>query len=511
MANSGFRFPTLGTQADDRATLLAIDDYALPLKRDLCYYLTKPQVRPEPVLVPERGDPEAPDHFATFFYGTVLHEGGRFRMWYYGLHRDDQESPDPMVGRTREGPICYAESADGLHWTKPALGQWLVYNQGRNNGLTFSERAHVVVLGTEGANLIREDDDPDPQRRYKMVYECVTETRKWPTFRTATSPDGLHWTSTRDHEIEHWIEQSSFFKHNGLYYVHGQTSLKGEGGGSQGRQGYVAVSPDFEHWLLETGEGFFLPEPADPAQRGSRSTYDQVHLGVGAASFGNVCVGLYCIWHNRPFPKGETWDWFGQGTTSGDLGLVVSHDGQHFREPVKGAIYLDRHASPAPILPGASRQETILTQSNGILNVGDETRIYHGRWANTELINDSYGEIALATLPRDRWGALGLYPEQAEGAVWSAPVTLPAGGCRVALNADAARDMRIELADARFNLLPAYAGEASGSVAAAGGLDCPVAWSQSLAVLGGQTVRLRIRIQRQGASEPRLYALYLQG
>jgi hypothetical protein len=507
---SEFTFPSTGIRTC-QAVLLAIDDVSLPLRRNLCVYLSKPTVRPEPVLVPERGDPTAPDHYAAFFYGTVLNDGAKFRMWYYGLHRDEAESPNPMIGRTREGPICYAESDDGIHWVKPQLGQWMVYNQGRNNGLAFPEYLHAADRATEGANLIKEDDDPDPQRRYKMVYESFTETRSWPTMRTATSPDGLHWQSGPDHVIEDWIEQSSFYRHNGLYYVHGQMGPKGEGGTPHGRQGFAVVSPDFVHWLPEIGEGFLLPEPADPAGRGGRKPYDQVHLGVGAASFGNVCVGLYCIWHNRPHPDGREWDWFGQGSTAGDFGLLVSNDGLYFREPVKGHVLMHRSDSPAPMLPGSSKQETILTQANGILNVGDETRIYHGRWANTEQINDSYSEIALATLPRDRWGALGLFPDQAEGTVWSCPVTLPADGCQVVLNADHADDMRVEISDERFSLLPGFSGATSGTTAIASGLDCPAVWpAGSLAHLAGQTVRFRVQVKRQGASEPRLYAIYLR-
>ena len=38
-------------------------------------------------------------------------------------------------------------------------------------------------------------------------------------------------------------------------------------------------------------------------------------------------------------------------------------------------------------------------------------------------ITDRYSEIAVATLPRDRWGALGLFPDKSEGSVWSAPGT----------------------------------------------------------------------------------------
>jgi len=71
--------------------------------------------------------------------------------------------------------------------------------------------------------------------------------------------------------------------------------------------------------------------------------------------------------------------------------------------------------------------------------------------------------------------------------------------------------MRIEIADERFNLLSAYAGEQSGRTSSEGGLDCPVAWPHGdLAALAGETVRFRVRVTRNGMAEPRLYAIYLQ-
>ena len=150
--------------------------------------------------------------------------------------------------------------------------------------------------------------------------------------------------------------------------------------------------------------------------------------------------------------------------------------------------------------------------------MGDETRIYHGRWRNAEYGEEYYAEVGLATLPRDRWGALGLYPkdskrlEKPEGWVWSAAVTLPSEGCQVVLNADHARFMKVEVSDADFNLLSQYSGDDSGVTKEEGGLDCEVSWSAGdLRSLGGETVRFRIHLRREGdESDPRLYAVYLR-
>jgi hypothetical protein len=495
--DTGFYFPGTGIVAEGQATLLAIDDVSLPLKKNLCYYLTRPQVRLEPVLTPSCENRDAPDYLGTHFYGTVLRDGDMYRMWYYACGLGDGP------GELTQGPMCYAESEDGIQWTKPSMGQLLWRGSRDNNALALPDWPQ------EGVFVIKDRDDPDPGRRFKLAYNYHSE--KFWTIRTATSANGIHWTAGPELPIDAFVEHSGFYQYNGMYFVNAQARGRSEGGHAIGRQGRVWLSPDFDHWIQESAESFALPEPQDPQDRGFRKPYDQVHLGTAAVSYGNALVGLYCIWHND-----ETF-----GAISGDLGLVVSNDGIHFREPVKGHVYLAKEDSPVTPVEGKS-YPTILVQANGFLNVGDETRIYHGRWRNApyhhrnhpgaEFAGDYYAEVALATLPRDRWGTLGLFPEAAEGTVWSAPVTLPKDGCQAFLNADGAGDMQVEVSDRQFALLPGYSGVDSGAVEEQSGLDCAVTWPKgNMAALGGQTVRFRIHLKKASDLSPRLYAVYLRG
>jgi hypothetical protein len=118
--------------------------------------------------------------------------------------------------------------------------------------------------------------------------------------------------------------------------------------------------------------------------------------------------------------------------------------------------------------------------------------------------------VALATLPRDRWGALGLVPRQAEGTAWSTPVRLPPTGFKLTLNAEGASSIQVEIADERFSLPPDFSGGLSGSTTATAGLDCPVAWKKDTRALAGRTVRFRFKLLRSTDSvEPRLYAVGL--
>lgn len=513
-------------------TFLAIDDISLPFSRNVCLYLSKPEVRKEPVLTPSPIESSAPDNQATNFYGTVLHDQGRFRMWYYALHAGKNpdwperkmqqvaKKPGWLIGdkdsydRT-QGPLCYAESDDGITWAKPALGQVLFKGSAENNALDLP---HTIV---SGAAVLKDDDEPDPARRYKMVYQyfpdqtdpVIPEYGTKPSIACAVSPDGLKWTVIAMPFVDQFVEHCSFIRHDGQYIVHSQvfpgsgfSNVYAEGGTAGGRTGVAHATYDFERWPDLWQWAFALPEPADPDKRGAHGAYDQVHLGIGAASLGNVCVGVYGLWHSQPFgPDFQK--------IACDLGLLMSNDGIRFREPgaTPGQPYI--HHEDSLVTPAEDRDlNTILCQGNGILNVGDETRIYHGRWRNAgqkaeDIAKYYYAEVALATLPRDRWGALGLDPKAQTGTLCSGSVTLPAKGVRLLINADGVSGLTVELLDEQFRPILGFA---DGRVQGGDGLSSSVQWEgRDLAQLAGQAVRMQVRLQRTGEVLPRVYALYL--
>jgi len=521
------------SNARSRLLLLAIDDAALPLRKNVCLYLSKPMVRQDPVLVPSARHTSLPDNVAAHFYGTVLWdpespgiEGqtprGKFRMWYYACHggrnpdwppmklRQLAKKPTwlkgaPVEFRVFQGPLCYAESDDGIAWNKPSLGQVLFKGSTNNNAL---ELPHTIV---SGAAVIRDAADPDPDRRYKMMYQFfpdqseppILEYGHMPSVACAVSADGLRWRVTSLPFINQFVEHCSFIQHGGKYILHYQlfrgtpwSAAYSEGGGGGGRSGAAHSTFNFDRWPDVWEWAFVLP-----------GNNPQVHLGVGAASFGNVCVGLYGRWHDQT----QFVD------IQGDLGLLISNDGIRFREPVPGRAFIHRDESPPKAVQGRAFK-TILCQGNGIVNVGNETRIYHGRWRNVgenaeDLAAHDYGEIALATLPRDRWGALGLNPGSREGSIMSDAFSLPALGIEILVNGDGLRGARVELVDEQFNPVPSFSGTNSGRFDEEAGLDCAVRWPNGspVSLPSGRRFRVCVHLSQQGDQQPRLFAITLQG
>lgn len=504
--------PLNAAPQSDPLMLFAIDDYAYPLRENLTLYLTEPEIRPEPVLKPSES-PDAPDNGATHFYGTVMQDQGKFRMWYYAIHRVNDE------GAIGVSPVCYAESDDGENWVRPALGQVEWKGNKANNLIAVGEDPTKECAGI---SVIRDDEDPDPARRYKMVYGKRRrgpngEVMNW-VVRTAISPDGLHWTQLPGLVSgDKFAELASLYKHDGLYIVNSHISSRGEGDRQEGRQGYAWVSTDFENWLPQSAPSFRTAEPVDGSGWGthgmSGKDYVQVHLGVGARSFGNVVVGMYGMWYQRQ----PNW---GEGGINCDLGLLVSHDGLHFREVVKGRAFIRSTDSPVTPVPGRN-YPTILCQNNSIVAVGDETWIYHGRWRNVafqqlgtaengglNIARDYWGEVGLAKIPRDRWGALGLWHDRDEGSLWTAPVTLPADAV-LQLNAAGLAGLSVTVADERFQPIAGFDGGTTSDVDDA--FAASVAWTDtSLASLAGRTVRFKVSFQRSDGVEPRLFAAALQ-
>jgi hypothetical protein len=139
-----------------------------------------------PVLVPDAPWERAMGHNA----GTVLWDGGRFRYWYQVF-----TWPGACEGTPGVCHAAYAESEDGVRWTKPHLGA-VRLTSGLPNNLTLRDVAWI--------NVIRDAREPDPVRRYKMLAYGSGREKPGarPDFMGAPghwgwclyySPDGLRW------------------------------------------------------------------------------------------------------------------------------------------------------------------------------------------------------------------------------------------------------------------------------------------------------------------------------
>lgn len=108
---------------------------------------------------------------------SLLHEKGKFRLWYGVSHG---------IRNGEEYAIAYAESDDGMHWTKPELGL-VEYEKSTRNNL-------VVPFNSVVGQVFVEPDAPADQR-YKMLVAIFPPDPKVKRYLTLlSSADGLRWT-----------------------------------------------------------------------------------------------------------------------------------------------------------------------------------------------------------------------------------------------------------------------------------------------------------------------------
>ena len=98
---------------------------------------------------------------------SVIKVGDKFRMWYLGMiQREVEKGQAPGWWR----PMCYAESTDGVHWTKPELGLVEFNGNKKNNICLIEAEPFSLSRVNDFLTVLHEPDDPDPQRRYKAAY-----------------------------------------------------------------------------------------------------------------------------------------------------------------------------------------------------------------------------------------------------------------------------------------------------------------------------------------------------
>jgi len=496
----------------DAITLFAFDDLAIPFSQRLKLAMNRPDKHPDNPVV-RRGGPGSVDSWAVQFYGSVIKDDGKYRMWYCAVPIKDRS--DKSVSHAGKWRVAYAESDDGVNWTKPSLGL-VEYRGSTDNNLVKME----PFLGTLNVKVIRDDDDPDPSRRYKMGAHVWFKRNQRDVGNLApyVSPDGLNWTYAG--EVEPVEEQvptdqtvlppihiepvGGLFKWDDTFYTSGQNAVAAARP-YHGRVTRVFISPDFENWHGSSAISFVRTAQHDLLGPGRSREGEQIHEGNSVWVRNNMLLGINGIWHG-----GVTWD-----DVDIDLGLYYSHNGVHFHEPLHEFVFIERGAT------GEWDQGGLL-QGQGFENIGEQTLIYYGAW-DPHNGGDPRGGVGIATLPRDRFGELSVslktqgpsdyqMPEIVSEFMTS-PIELTGDANRFYVNATGLGEnarLRLELLDHRSAPLPAFSGD-KAAVVTASGFQTPVDWP-SADRLGELPDRIRIKACFEGDdnTDIKFHALYIR-
>jgi len=292
-------------------------------------------------------------------YNTVVQEDGKIRVWYNVV----AGTPEPGKNPPFMG-MAYAESTDGIHFTKKPLG--LVERNGsKENNLVLPPDPTLLTVG--GGTIWR-DDNPNaaPDARYKSwskMYHKPGSPIRGP-HRVWKSPDGLRWT----HEPQtptglraSDTQPSWFWDPRIRRYIGYSREWIRERSGFGVRVASYNESDDMVNWssihfALEPDERDRTAAPSmilDPAKlevRGEdvlpqkdtragaapvRPGEDQVltpaapldFYGPGVFPYEGVYLALIPVFHHWQGSAVQAWP------STGDIQLAVSRDARHFTRP----------------------------------------------------------------------------------------------------------------------------------------------------------------------------------
>ncbi|MFK8115574.1 MAG: hypothetical protein AB8B91_25480 [Rubripirellula sp.] len=494
-------------------TLFSFDSVSIPYFQNLKLEMRSPQKHPmNPVVA--RGPDGSADSWAVQFYGSVIRhpETGKFRVWYCAVSKTERaEKSIPSSGKWR---VAYAESDDGISWTKPNLGLVSVNGSTENNLCKIEP--HLGILNLK---VLDEPDDPNPQHRYKMaahVWTPKSETRRNGALAPFVSADGFTWKFVGDTvpiranlpEADtvipplHIEPAGGLYKWDGLYHTSGQNAIAAERP-YHGRVTRTSISADFVHWSQTSAIQTVRIAQHEQLGPGKSRMGEQTHEGISVWNRGDVLLGASGVWHGTAEWKDLTID----------LGFVISNDGVHFREPMVEWTLIERGVD------GEWDQGGLL-QGQGFENIGEQTWIYYGAWdPRAWESSPPRGGIGLATLPRDRFADLivdestkgpGDYQmTETECQFITSSISVDAGKRPSFINAAGlSKDatLKIELLDHLMNPLDGYSTEIKS-----GGFQVPVKFGgQTLVTELPERIKVRATFQGKKRTDIRFNAMYIR-
>ncbi len=186
---------------------------------------------------------------------TLFRDGDIYRMYYGGRHYE----PGKEV---RHALVSYAESKDGLRWTRPKLGLY-EYEGSTENNIVWMDNPWAKSE-QQNPMAIFKDTNPRcaPDARYKSV------ARGDDGVYALKSPDGIHWSLLSPNPLipkgEMGLDSQNLAFWDALRgrYVCYLRSSHTYPSGERVRDVKTAVSKDFLHWT----EPQFLEYPGAPVE-----------------------------------------------------------------------------------------------------------------------------------------------------------------------------------------------------------------------------------------------------
>lgn len=467
---------------------LLVDDYIVAEKKNVDRVMgqvTKANGG-RPIMTADK--PWEDDGFG--FYGSVLHDGRKFRMWYH-----------PWAYA-----VAYAESDDGLHWRKPILNMYDFSidraNKEPGNDEVFRPREgmpldwhgkqnNIIGFFGDGFTCFLDPHETDPDHRYKACYGhmlkiCAT---------LAHSPDGIHWTPYNNGEP---VTSRASDTYNQLLWDEGAKTYRlltrtdfGRDE-SEIRGSRIMVNPDVKAdptaWQTVRQWHFDREGPSEFQRRQIYGMTDWIYEGI---HFGLLMV--------HEWPDETPGQQVRLKTDS------IDHQTRHDRDVMETYIGTCRDGANwdcqwvyagkplVPRGPDGSFDKDMVVQSSNIVTWDDKHWIYYTGYRERHWRIPRKPSIGLATLPLDRF--VGLEAGDRTGTITTKPFQLE--GERLILNVEAkCGAVAVEVLDADSQPIEGFSAK-QGRLLNVDELRLESTWEskRTLKELQGRPIRLRIYLQ----------------
>ncbi|MEX2309309.1 MAG: hypothetical protein WD738_17040 [Pirellulales bacterium] len=443
---------------------LLVDDYAVANTLNVSRRLGRAIKQNDGKPIMEPNELEYPLYFGVYF--TVFRDQGRFRMWYLATNIPDYD-------------IGYAESEDGINWTRPLVG-----DGGKSN----------FVFQGHGFSCFVDPHETDPEHRYKAAYGPAGQFEKsQKAAHLAHSSDGIHWTP--------YYDGKEVLQRTSLDMKEGHTAVTASDTHNQ-----LIWDDKAKIYRLFTRDLYTSPqsEGAKKISRGSRSMTNPDVKGdptgwtlVRSWEFDREGDGEYE--HRQIY---ALTDWIYQDVHFAQMSVFTPANGliDYYIGTSRDGSSWDLswvYANMPMIPPGpkGSFDAAGAFPSSQVVTWKDRHWLYYGAMDRGHKDPQNRMTIGVATLRLD--GFVSLSAGEKPGVMTTNPFKL-AGG-RLEINVDASQGkLSVEVLDAAGQPIPGFTLHEARGGKGVDDLRFEPAWENydDLATLTGEVVRLRFHLNR---------------
>ncbi len=382
---------------------------------------------PQPAEIAIRKDKPWEDN--AMFDPVVIKDGAKYRMWYRGGAGDS--------GVTFGWATGYAESDDGVVWTKPSLGL-VEFNKSKENNIVCYDSKDKDITTLNGLNTLSIIKDTNPQCKEAERYKAIScgNGNNDKVIVGLVSPDGIHWQFQAPNPL---VKGGPFDSHNILirdearnqYAIYARAWTR-----PHGRFVQRFVSPDFQNWSKREGIDVGNATPEQLYKNGATPYYRRPDIVLmfpkrfmeGRGNYEPGAVKGLSQAHN----------------SFSDIVFMFSYDGLHF----------DRRHMEAFIRPGPDpsnwHARAIYTGTTLVPTGNGELSMYMAENYSTPTAH-----IRRMVLRVD--GFVSLHAGCPSGEMMTKPFTFKGNALQLNYATSAAGSIQIEVQDESGKALPGFA------------------------------------------------------